>query len=146
MDNPFAGLDILIPEDFRDKISTYVQRREGSRATPLNQPFDRNVDIWFFAIILALKKGLKPSAQIGKGYKAAEGVVLGSDSWRATTLTLISISETNDPTIVDRPSEMMKIVTSYANAGFPLLFSILESRGDETALDHLCDHVVHLVE
>ena len=112
MDNPFAGLDIAILDDFREKIDAYVQRREGQRASPLNQPFNRNVDIWFFAIMLAVQNGLKPTEVKGKTYKAAEGVV---------------------------------IANSYANAGFPLLFSMLDSRGDDTALDYLCDEVEKFV-
>jgi len=145
MDNPFAGLDIAIPDDFREKIEVYVQRREGQRASPLNQPFNRNVDIWFFAIMLALQKGLKPSETKGKTYKAAEGVVIGSDSWRPTALTLLAIAESENPNIVDRPGDMMRIAISYANAGFPLLFSMLEGRGDDTALDYLCDEIENFV-
>jgi hypothetical protein len=141
MDNPFAGLDISIPEGFRDQIDAYVQRREGKNASPLNQPFNRNVDIWFFAIMLALKKGLKPSEERGKTYKAAEGVVIGSDSWRPTALTLLAIAESEDPEIVERPGEMMRIANGYAIAGFPMLFTMLEGRGDDTALDFLCDEI-----
>lgn len=145
MDNPFAGLDIAIPDDFREKIDAYVQRREGQRASPLKQPFNRNVDIWFFAIMLALQKGLKPSETKCKTYKAAEGVVIGSDSWRPTALTLLAIAESEDPTIVDRPGDMMRIASSYANAGLPLLFSMLDDRGDDTALDYLCDEIEEFV-
>ncbi|KZC99937.1 MULTISPECIES: hypothetical protein [unclassified Thalassospira] len=145
MDNPFAGLDIAILDDFREKIDTYVQRREGQRASPLNQPFNRNVDIWFFAIMLAVQNGLKPTEVKGKTYKAAEGVVIGSDSWRPTALTLLAIAESEDPNIVDRAGDMMRIANSYANAGFPLLFSMLDSRGDDTALDYLCDEVEKFV-
>lgn len=145
MDNPFAGQDVSISVDFREKIEGYVQRREGQRASPLNQPFNRNIDIWFFAVMLALQKGLKPTDVQGKTYKAAEGVVIGSDSWRPTALTLLAIADTDDPTVVDRPAEMMRIANSYANAGFPALFSMLESRGDDAALDHLCDEIEKFV-
>ncbi len=146
MDNPFAGLDISIPEDFREKIDTYVQRRDGRRATPLNQPFKRNLDIWFFAIMLALKKGLKPNEIKGKTYKAAEGVVIGTDGWHPTALTLLAISESGNAEIVESPGEMMRIANSYAIAGFPLLFSMLEDRGDDTALDYLCDEIEEFVK
>jgi hypothetical protein len=146
MENYFAGTDIFISEDFRDRIEAYVQRREGHRASPLKQPFNRNVDIWIFAIMLAVRKRLKPKELTTKRYKAAEGVVIGSDSWRSTALTLLAISESEDPSIVDRPGEMIKLANSYANAGFPLLFSLLEARGDDTALDYLCDEIEELVD
>jgi hypothetical protein len=146
MENLFAGLDIVISDEFRNEIDQYVQRREGQRATPLNQPFNRNVDIWFFAIMLAVKKGIKSREINGRSYKAAEGVVLGSDSWRPTALTLLAIGLSDDPQIVDRPGDMMRIANSYANAGFPLLFSMLGERGDDTALDHLCDEIEGFVK
>lgn len=145
MDNPYANSDISIPESFRENLEGYVQRREGGRATPLNQPFQRNVDIWFFALMLAVKKGLKPDYPTGKYYKAAEGVVLGSDSWRPDAMTLLAIAESGDPRIVERPNEMMKIASGYANAGFPLLFSMLNSRGEDTPLDHLCEEIEGMV-
>ena len=64
---------------------------------------------------------------------------------RPTALTLLAIAESEDPNIVDRAGDMMRIANSYANAGFPLLFSMLDSRGDDTALDYLCDEVEKFV-
>lgn len=141
MSNPFAGLDITIDDDFRERVEAYVQLREGKTASAIHQPFRRNVDIWFFALMFAVNKGLKPCPPTGTTYKAAEGVVLGSDPWRPTALVLLAISETKDAEIVDSPSEMLRIANGYAHAGFPLIFSMLEERGEDTALDYLCDEV-----
>ena len=146
MDNPFAGYSISIDECFRERMNAFVQLREGEGASPVHQPFHRNVDLWFFAMMLAVKKGMKPSAPSGKTYKAAEGVVLGSDEWRPTAITLLAIAETEDAEIVDDPGKMMRIASEYAHAGFPLLFSLLDERGADTALDHLCDVVEELIK
>lgn len=137
--NPFAGLDINVAEDFRKHIDAYVQRREGKGARPTHQPFDRNVDIWFVAICLAVKRGLKPIPPSGKQYKAGEGVVLSSDPWRPTALTLLAIADTGDATVIDRPGDMLRIAGGYANVGLPELLSMLEERGGDTALDHLSE-------
>ena len=145
MDNPFAGTDVMIDDDFRESIDAVVQLREGRGASPVHQPFRRNIDLWFFAIMIAIRKGLKPRPPSGKTYKAAEGNVLASDSWRPTALTLLAISETGNAEIVDSPGEMMKIASGYAHAGLPLVFSILSERGEDTALDHLSDEVESLV-
>lgn len=141
MDNPFASFDIFIDEDFRERIEGLVQRREGKSASPVHQPFNRNVDIWFFAIMLAVKKGSKPTPPRGKTYKAAEGNVLGSDAWRPTALTLLAIAEAGSAEIVDSPGEMMRIANGYAHAGLPQLFAMLNERGDDTSLDYLCDEI-----
>lgn len=145
MDNPFAGQDILIEDGYRDRIAEIVQLREGKSASPTRQPFRRNVDIWFFAVMIAAKKGLRAEAPKGNTYKAAEGVVLASDPWRPTALMLVALSTTNDIKVLDSPSEMMKLANSYASAGFPTVFSWIEGRETDTALDYLCDMVEELI-
>lgn len=143
--NPFAGHDIMVPEEYREHFDTYVQRREGKSARATHQPFARNVDLWFAAICFAVKKGLKPEAPSGKTYKAAEGVVLASDAWRPTALVLLALGETEDPHIVERPGEMLRIANAYAAVGLPLILTILEERGGETALDYLSERIEGLL-
>ena len=140
-DNPFAGQDVTVAEDYRRHFDAYVQRREGKSARPEHQPFDRNVDFWFAAICIAVRKGLAPTAPSGKTYKAAEGVALGTPDWRPTALTLLAIADSGEASVVERPSEMMRIANGYAHVGFPELLEILESRGGDTALDHLSEAV-----
>jgi hypothetical protein len=145
MNNPFAGSDIMIPEEYREHFDAFVQKKEGKAAQPVHQPFARNIDMWFFAICLAVKKGLAPATYSGKMYKAAEGVVLNSDAWRPTALTLLAIGETNDVAIVDRPGEMLRIANGYALAGLPELLAILGERQGDTALDYLSETVEDLL-
>ena len=85
------------------------------------------------AIMLAVKMGAKPSAPSGKIYKAAEGIVLGSDEWHPAALTLLAIAEAGDAKVVNSPGEMMRITSGYAHAGFPLLFSLLDELGEDHA-------------
>lgn len=147
MYNPFATADINIPEDYREHFDTYVQKKEGRHAQALHQPFARNVDMWFFAICLAVKKGLKPEPHSGKTYKAAEGSVLSTDPWRATILTMLAIAESeNDVSIIERPGEMLRIANGYALAGLPQLLELLSERGGDTALDYLSEVVEALLK
>lgn len=139
MTNPFAGLDIMIAEDHRKWFETYVQRQAHQGGRPEHQPFARNIDLWFSAICLAVKRGIRPVPPSGKLYKAAEGVVLGSDPWRPTALVLLAIAEHDDETIITRPGDMLRVASGYANAGLPELFALLDERGGDTALDHLSD-------
>ena len=141
MSNPFAGADIMIPEEYREHFDAYVQKKEGRAAQPVHQPFGRNVDMWFFAICLAVRKGLSPATYSGKTYKAAEGVVLNSDPWRPTALTLLAIGDTDDISIVDRPGDMLRIANGYALTGLPELLTLLGEREGDTALDYLSESV-----
>ena len=145
MNNPFAGSDINVPEEYREHFDAYVQKKEGKAAQAIHQPFARNIDMWFFAICLAVKKGLKAEPHGGKTYKAAEGVVLNSDPWRPTALTLLAIGETEDVSIIDRPGDMLRVANGYALAGLPELLSILAEREGDTALDYLSETVEGLL-
>ncbi len=146
MNNPFATADINIPKDYREHFDAYVQKKEGKHAQALHQPFARNIDMWFFAICIAVRKGLKPGSHSGETYKAAEGSVLSSDPWRATVLTMLAIAESgNDVSIIERPGEMLRIANGYAMAGLPELLNILNDRGGDTPLDYLSESVEEML-
>lgn len=145
MNNPFAALDIMIPEEYREYFDTYVQKKDGKAAQPIHQPFARNIDMWFFALCLAVKKKLKPADHTGKKYKAAEGVVLNSDPWRATAIVLLALAEANDIKVVEDPGKMLGIASRYALAGMPELLTLLADLGGETPLDTLCEEVEELL-
>ena len=146
--NAFASTDILLPDTYREYFHTYcLTRTEGSQNSPEHSPFPRMVDMWFLALCIAVKEGLKPGPPVkGKTYKAIEGVVFGSDSWRSNALMLLAIAHTGDIQVTNQPHEMMRIANAYALAGLPRLIAILEERGGDTALDYLSDAVVELME
>ena len=146
--NAFATTDIFLPEKFKEYFHAYcLTRTEGSRNNPEDSPFPRMVDMWFLALCIAVKDDLKPEfIAPGKNYKAIEGVVFGSDSWRSNALMLLAIAHTGDVEITDKPHEMMKVANGYALAGLPRLIGILNEREGDTALDHLSDLVEEMTK
>ena len=144
--NAFAGIDILLPDKFREYFHAFcLTRTEGSRNNPEDSPFPRMVDMWFLALCIAVKEGLTPEFNVKeRTYKAIDGVVFGSDSWRSNALTLLAISHTGDVEIMSNPREMMRIANAYALAGLPRLIAILQERKGDTALDYLSDVVVEM--
>ena len=146
--NAFAPTDIYLPEKYKEYFHAYcLTRTEGSRNNPEDSPFPRMVDMWFLALCIAVAEGLTPDSSNSKGesYKAIEGVVFGSDIWRANALMLLAIAETGDVKIADSPHDMMRIANAYALAGLPRLLAILDERGGDTALDYLSDYVEELI-
>lgn len=141
--NAFSGTDIQMPERFREHFHAFcLTRTEGSRNNPEDSPFPRMVDMWFLALCIAVKEKLTPVLDNkGKTYKAIEGEVFGSDSWRSNALMLLAVAHTGDVEVTSRPHEMMRIANGYAIAGLPRLIGILEERGGDTALDHLSDEI-----
>ena len=141
--NEFSGVDIQLPEEYREYFHAYcLTRTEGSRNNPEDSPFPRMVDMWFLAMCIALNEGLSPNFDTkGKTYKAIEGTVFGSDAWRSNALMLVALAHADDVTVATNPREMMRIANAYAVAGLPRLISILKDRGGDVALDYLSDFV-----
>lgn len=146
--NEFGSTEIHLPKKFQRYFQAYcLTRRQGSRNDPEHSPFPRMVDMWFLALAIAVKEGLKPTEEMrGETYKAIEGVVFGSDAWRSNALMLLAIAHTGDIKITDKPREMMRIANSYALSGLPRLIALLEERDGDTALDHLCDEISAMTE
>ncbi len=145
--NAFASIDILLPDRYQPHFHTYcLTHAGGSQNRPEYSPFPRMVDMWFIALCIAVKEGLKPEFNVqGKTYKAIEGNVFGSDSWRSNALMLLAVAHTGDVKVTDQPREMMRIANAYALAGLPRLITVLEERRNDTALDYLSDAVVEMM-
>ena len=85
-----------------------------------------------------MKEGLTPDFdRKGKTYKAIEGAVFGSDTWRSNALMLLAIAHSGDVAVASDPNEMMRVANAYALAGLPRVIGILGERGGEAALDYL---------
>ena len=145
--NAFASTDIQLPDKYRQHFHTYcLTHVEGSQNRPEHSPFPRMVDMWFLALCIAVKEGLKPELNVeGKTYKAIEGNVFESDNWRSNALMLLAIAHTGDVKVTDQPREMMRIANAYALAGLPRLITVLEERRGDMALDYLSDVVVEMM-
>ena len=143
----FAGIDIYLPEKYREYFQTYCQTRaDGRKNSALYKPFPRMVDMWFLAVCVAVCKGLKPELRESRGtYKAIDGAVFASDEWREKALQLIALETKKDVKILNDPREVMRIANGYALAGLPLVIEALESSGGEAPLDTLSDFVEELI-
>jgi hypothetical protein len=146
--NAFAAVDVFLPEKYQPFFHTYcLTRAEGSRNDAETSPFPRMVDMWFMALCVAVKEGLRPDLDHReKMYKAINGDVFGSDPWRSNALMLLAISHAGSAEVTNDPHEMMRIANGYAIAGLPRLISLLENRGGDTALDHLSDEVEKMIK
>lgn len=142
MKNRFASVDIFISEKFQVKVQSFCQTGRAAVGSLEQTPFPRMVDMWFLAMCIGAKSGLQPQMQIqGPTYKAIDGVVFGSDSWRSDAIALLAIGHSKDAAIADNPNDMMKIANGFAHVGFPLLFEALEDDSGDTPLDLMCDYV-----
>lgn len=123
--NPFQGMDISVPEEFRDTFARFC--RTGGKSSIDQSPFPRMVDLWFLSICLAVRLGFEP-ADLGNtdNYKIIEGSIFGNDPLRIHALMLIAIKQTGDVNIVSEPRQVMALANGLAVAGLPKVTEMLQ--------------------
>jgi hypothetical protein len=142
--NPFQAQEVSIPQDFHAEMIRYSQR-EG-KANIDESPFGRMVDMWFFAICVAVRNGLKPAELSGrKSVKVIEGQIFSSDPARIRMLMLIAIDYAGGLDVVAHPGHMMAIANGLAVAGFPKVLEMIRE-GDGDAIWNLSEAVETLVK
>lgn len=135
--NPFQGIDISVPVEFRDAFQRYCQT--AGRAVLDQCPFPRMVDFWFLAVCVGARLNLQP-ADLAKyeTYKIIEGSIFGNDPWRIHTLMMIAISNAGDVQVVSEPRRMMSLANGLAVAGLPRVIDMLKE-GDADPIWNLSD-------
>jgi len=126
--NPFQAIDITVPVEFHSEVKRYCQPGAIDDC-----PFPRMVDLWFFAICVAVRHGLDPAdiSKYGDTIKIIDGQIYSSDPWRVDTLMLISIRASNDVEVVSEPRKMMALANGLAVAGLPTVIEMLKEGGAE---------------
>ncbi len=123
--NPFQGIDVSVPEEFREVFQRYCQT--GGHAVIDQSPFPRMVDFWFLAVCVAARSDLKPvDIEKKQTYKIIEGSIFGSDPWRVHALMLIAIAKTGSVDVVSEPRRMMALANGLAVAGLPKVIEMLQ--------------------
>ena len=87
------------------------------------KPFRRSVDVWFFALCLAVRKGLKPQ-KVETPYNMIEGSILAD--WQSNAIALIASTETEGLDVITDSRKMLRIANELANAGMPEVKLIIE--------------------
>lgn len=123
MDNIFAQYQIEMPRAYQDKIKNYVATGSQSQSRE-NAPFDRQIDFWYMALCLAFYKGLTPVKEKDT-YNAITAEILSRNPYRITQLQMIALTVAGDPSVLLEPKKMLDICINLANAGIPVLVSIL---------------------
>lgn len=128
--NPFQASEISIPQEFHEDMVRYCQRE--ARANVDHSPFPRMVDMWFLAVCLAARDGVKP-AESGKTktVKIIEGSIFGNDPWRVQMLLMLAIAIEGRVEVVSEPARIMKLVNGLAIAGMPKVLDMLKEKAGD---------------
>ena len=142
--NPFAGIDLIAPVDYRDAYDRFCQ--SGGRAVIDQSPFPRMVDFWFAGLSLAARKGLRP-VDLAKQqtFKFIEGSIFDRDSWRVQTVMLIAIAVEDNVEILSEPRRIMAIANGLAAAGIPEVIDMLRD-GDQDSIWNLSEGIERILQ
>jgi hypothetical protein len=116
--NPYASQDLFIAQEVSDRLSDFVSRSEKDA-----KPFARQVDAWWLAIGVGVQLGERTPLP-AKTVKFNDGAILASDPWRITHLEALALAEEGEK-VLERPSQVIRIASEYANGGFPWLLDQL---------------------
>ena len=142
--NPFAGNQLVYPEDQKEYYQTYCGAGGGRDID--EQPFPRMVDLWFAGLCIAARKGLTAANLTGRRTvnMIPGSIFSGEDAWRVQLIRLICLALDNDVEALDRPGGMVAMANGLAAAGVPLIAEML-SDGKQPSIWNLSDAVDELV-
>jgi len=142
--NPFQNLELRIPEAYRDEVDRFCQTQPGggTRPPPDDSPFERQIDIWFLAVCIGARKGKR--TQLIRPHRFITGELLSRDPYRIESLELLAVSYTDDPWILERPSEIMDLANELAATGLAEIIDMLKD-GSAKPIWNLTDNLTELL-
>jgi hypothetical protein len=120
--NPYVNAQLRIPENEWEAVRRYTStfRKESGASSDIDQsPFDRYVDLWWTALCLGIREGIKSTPSSWHNF--VTGVVLNQDPWRIRHLELIALAEEGDVKVLEEPGKVIDIANKYAATGIRLL-------------------------
>ncbi len=127
-DNPFAAYDVEIPKKYAADIKKYCQTG-GSKETYEFAPFNRQVDLWYFAFLYAVKNNLEPVTE-KETSNITPATILSGDSYRIDHIQLAWLAATNSIKELANHRKAFDYALSMANAGFPHVLQLLRDPDD----------------
>lgn len=143
-DNPFVNFEIRIPKLYSDKVKKFCST--GNVGTnPELSPFKRQVDLWFFAFVYAVKKRIEPDIVSAKdSVNVITGSILSGEPYRVSYIQAVYLSCCKDITKLVDHKAVFDFASSLANAGLPYVLQILDD-SDGRPLFNIFDEIEGLV-
>lgn len=140
--NPFASFTIEIPKKYQDTIKKFCKTGEGNQEkwNPEFTPFERQIDFWFMAFLIAVRKGLEPEKATDT-YNVTIAEILSRDPKRIDFMRLAILGITKNFDILANDREIFNHCLELANAGIPHLIQILDNTDDGRPLWLILDEL-----
>ena len=133
--NPFSTAWLVYPIDQRDDYVRFCQTENPSPSD--EAPFQRRVDMWFAAVALAARNGLRSvDLRSRSTVSFVQGSIFDSDAWRVRALMLLALAIEQSIEVVENPARMITIANGLAAVGQPQLVEML-NRGQDRPIWNL---------
>lgn len=125
--NPFAPFELRFPKSRYEEVTWYTRTRAdaGGSSSVQTSPFDRYVDLWFFAVCLGAREGPPVELDREQTQRFERGVLLQGSPDRILLLEILAVTHSQDPYIVSEPRRVIDIANGFAAAGLPLALDML---------------------
>lgn len=133
--NPFASYNIELPDIFSDKIRQFCSTGGKSSSVEFT-PFERQVDFWFAAFVVATIEGLK-GIKPEKTYNATQAHILSTNPERIAYIQATYIAENEDISGLANPRVVWDFACQRAHAGVAMLIQMLSDTDQKPIWNYL---------
>lgn len=125
-DNPFFNFNVEMPKKYQEQIKLFCKTSSSGGTSDEYElkPFERQIDFWYCAFLLAVKKNVAPTIEKDT-YNAISASILSQDSYRITHIQAVFLSVFNDLEALSEHRKVFDFALGMANSGIPLLLQIL---------------------
>ena len=121
----YGTQDLFLPKDFHTEIRPKLVSPSDDHV-----PFNRQVDLWWYALTVGVKLGRKTAVpRRDEIVKFNDAGILESDPWRITQLELLVMSEQGEDA-ASNPSTVIQTGNEYAFTGCRVLGAELRGKVD----------------
>ena len=135
--NPFASFNVEIPRKYSDQVKSYCKTGTNHDSYEY-APFDRQVDMWYFSFLYALRLDLEPTQERETSNVTAASI-LSTDSYRISHIQLAFLGYHKKIDDLSNHRKVFTFALEMANAGFPYLIDLLKNAEDRPIWNCLDD-------
>lgn len=137
--NPFSNYQIAIPKQYSEEVKKFCKQSEP-RAQGEFTPFNRQVDLWYFAFIYAVKTNIKLQHFSTNDVSNITAASILED-YHVKHMQMVYLADNQDIEKLDEAREMFNYVSALANAGIPHVLQILNDIEEGKPLYNLLDTI-----
>lgn len=126
--NPFAAFNVEIPKKYADEVKKFC-KTGGGKVSYEFAPFNRQVDLWYFSFIYAVKNKLEPVVEKDTS-NITPASILSTNTYRITHIQLAFLANSESIEELANHRKVFDYALSKANAGFPHILQILKDPDD----------------